>query len=343
MWQSLGRFKALDVSQAVAEAISLWPYVSVLLQSHEQDVTFLRGAMSLNWLDWSTPVAIWWGFLLIVSALNIGLLFGLRACYRGNLFGRDATFALEPVAVLSAVYVLGCAFRSILPRADVQRICLFNTWFSSVLVGRSVATAAELCFAIQWALVLHELGRVTHSDTAKNIAKAIVPLIALAECFSWYAVVSTNFLGNVLENSLWTLTFVLIAVALTRLVVSFRGIAQFLIAASAAGIAAYVFFMSTVDVPMYFTRWQAKLADGRQYLGLISGLRDIATHWTVTHDIAQWRDEIPWMSLYFSTAVWSSLLLGGFGLVQHLVPRYRVGRPLMKPVGRPLAVPVRYS
>ena len=170
-----------------------------------------------------------------------------------------------------------------------------------------------------------------------------MPLIALAECFSWYAVVSTNFLGNVLENSLWTLTFVLIAVALTRLVVSFRGVAQFLIAASAAGIAAYVFFMSTVDVPMYFARWQAELADGRQYLGLVSGLRDIATHWTVTHDIAQWRDEIPWMSLYFSAAVWSSLLLGGFGLVRHLVPRYRVGRPLMKPAGRPLAVPVRYS
>jgi hypothetical protein len=43
-FQSLGRFKALDVSQAVAEAISLWPSVSVLLQSHEQGVTFLRGA-----------------------------------------------------------------------------------------------------------------------------------------------------------------------------------------------------------------------------------------------------------------------------------------------------------
>jgi hypothetical protein len=30
------------------------------------------------------------------------------------------------------------------------------------------------------------------------------------------------------------------------------------------------------------------------------------------------------MSLYFSVAVWASLLLGGFGLIRHLVPRYRV-------------------
>jgi hypothetical protein len=29
----------------------------------------------------------------------------------------------------------------------------------------------------------------------------------------------------------------------------------------------------------------------------------------VTHDLAQWKDEIAWMSLYFSVAVWASLAL----------------------------------
>ncbi len=29
--------------------------------------------MSLAWLDWSNPVAIWWGFLLAVSAINIAV------------------------------------------------------------------------------------------------------------------------------------------------------------------------------------------------------------------------------------------------------------------------------
>ena len=190
--------------------------------------------MHFDWLDWSNPVALWWSFLVTVSALNIALLVGLRAVYRGNPFGAaNAIFAAEPLALLSAVYVFGCAFRSLLPRADVERICLFNTWLSSVLVGRSVATVAELCFAIQWAIILRELGRVAHSDTAKNIAKLFVPLIALAEICSWYAVISTNFLGNVLENSLWTIAFALVAAALIRLAASSHGIVHWIIVLAA--------------------------------------------------------------------------------------------------------------
>jgi hypothetical protein len=43
---------------------------------------------------------------------------------------------------------------------------------------------------------------------------------------------------------------------------------------------------------------------------------DVSTRWAVAHDIAQWRDEIAWMSLYFSVAVWSSLALFTFGLLK---------------------------
>jgi hypothetical protein len=299
--------------------------------------------MHFDWLIWSNPVALWWSFLVTVSALNIALLAGLRAAYRANPFGAaNAIFAAEPLALLSSVYVLGCAFRSLLPRADVERICLFNTWLSSVLVGRSVATVAELCFAVQWAIILHELGRITHSDTAKNIAKLIVPLIAVAEICSWYAVISTNFLGNVLENSLWTVAFALVAASLIRLAASFHGVARWIILLTAAGASGYVLFMVTIDVPMYVQRWHAALAAGRPVLGLFAGLHDVASRWAVTHDIARWRDEIAWMSLYFSIAVWASLLLGGFGLFRHLVPRYRVRRPLLRQAARrPAPVAIR--
>ena len=291
--------------------------------------------------DWSDPVALWWGFLLAVSALNIVALLALRAFYRKH--GRGGAFAIEPLLLLAAAYVFGCAFRSVLPRADVQRICLFDTWLSSVLVGRSVATIAELCFVVQWAIVLHELGKLAHSDLAKNIAKAIVPAIALAECCSWYAVISTNFLGNVLENSLWAATFLLVALALIRLAFSFRGLVRSVIVAAAAGAAGYVVFMAGVDVPMYVARWQAELADGAKFFGLFAGLHDVATRWVVTRAVAPWRHEIPWMSLYFSVAVWASLLLGGFGLVRHVLPRHRVRRPLVRPTRRPVAVAVRSS
>jgi hypothetical protein len=297
--------------------------------------------MSVAWLDWSNPVAIWWGFLLAVSTINMTVLLWLVR-RRLRPAGKAGIFAVDTLLLLCAVYVLGCAFRSVLPRADVQRICLFDTWLSSVMVGRSVATVAELCFALQWALVLRALGDLANSDTAKNIARAVVPLIALAECCSWYAVITTNFLGNVLENSLWTVTFVLIGVALARLVPRFRGVAQFAIAAAIAGIVGYAIFMGTVDVPMYVGRWQADLTRGREFFGLTSGLHDLATRWVVTHDIARWRDEIPWMSLYFSMAVWTSLALGSFGLVRDRLPRYCVRVPAPQ-TRRPLAVATRPS
>ena len=217
--------------------------------------------MHLDWLawwqTWSSPVAIWWCCLTIVSALNITLWFKLVAIWsrtapRGAAAVSPGILAIEPLLLLAALYVFGCAFRSVLPRADVQRICLFDTWLSSVMIGRSVATVAELCFAAQWAIVLRELGRVSHSDTTKNIAGAVVPLIVLAECCSWFAVISTDFLGNVLENSIWAVAFSLIGVALIRLLFSFRGPARIAIAAAAVGVAFYVLFMAAIDVPMLF-------------------------------------------------------------------------------------------
>jgi hypothetical protein len=273
-------------------------------------------------VDWSNPVAIWWTFLLGVSALNIGLLVLLHRCLRDNGSQRHL-LRMEPLLLLCAAYVLGCAFRSVLPRADVQRICLFDTWLSSVVVGRAVATVAEVCFVAQWAIVLRHLARMGNSDAARNISVSIVPLIALAECCSWYAVLTTNYLGNAIENSIWALTFTLIAAALLRLLHEFRGVAQWAIGSVIVGIAAYIGFLFIVDVPMYFGRWQADLMTGKPLLDVVRGLHDVSTRWAVTHDIAHWKDEIAWMSLYFSVAVWSSLALGGFSLVKDGLARYR--------------------
>jgi hypothetical protein len=75
------------------------------------------------------------------------------------------------------------------------------------------------------------------------------------------------------------------------------------------GTAGYLAFLMAVDVPMYLKRWRANLANGSRLLSPLEGLRDASTRWVVTYDIAAWKDEIPWMSLYFSAAVWSSLAL----------------------------------
>jgi hypothetical protein len=72
------------------------------------------------------------------------------------------------------------------------------------------------------------------------------------------------------------------------------------------GIAGYLAFLLTVDVPMYLGRWRAKVSGGAKFMR-VEGLRDASTRWVVTHDISEWKDEMTWMALYFSAAVWASL------------------------------------
>jgi hypothetical protein len=126
--------------------------------------------MSLEWrarsssLAWSNPLAWWWGMLAGVSAVNIAVWFLLFHDLHEQPIGSLGSDR-ELMLLLCAAYVFGCAFRSFLPRADVQRICLFDTWLSSGVDGRSVASVAEICFAGQWAFILHQLGTMTGADT----------------------------------------------------------------------------------------------------------------------------------------------------------------------------------
>jgi hypothetical protein len=269
-------------------------------------------------LTWSNPVARWWTLLTLVSGTNVAIwLLLYREFHTGFASRFTSSSSTELMLLLSAAYVFGCAFRSLLPRADVQRVCLFDTWLSSVVVGRSVATLAELCFAAQWTIVLLRLGTMTGSDTTLNVAFAILPLILIAEGFSWYAVLTTNYLGSAIENSIWAVTFAAIGIGLARLVSDFDGSVRVALAIACIGIAGYLIFLLTVDVPMYVSRWRDKAANGSRLLRPLEGLRDASTRWVVTRDLAAWKDEIAWMSLYFSAAVWSSLALCVFYALQN--------------------------
>jgi hypothetical protein len=229
--------------------------------------------MSLEWqarsgsMAWSNPVTRWWGLLTVVSGLNIAAWFVL---YRELPLpsAASSTSGIGTMLLFCAAYVFGCAFRSFLPRADVQRICLVDSWLSSVMVGRTVATVAEVCFVVQWAIILHHLGALTGAETTVNAAWVIVPLILIAECLSWYAVLTRNYLGNAIENSLWAVAFFIIGVGLCRLLPEFNGVVRVCLVVAIAGIAGFLAFLMTVDVPMYLKRWRTGDADGDKRLTL---------------------------------------------------------------------------
>jgi hypothetical protein len=280
----------------------------------------------------ANPVTLWWRLLTLVSGANIAFWFLLyRQLHERSPESAGTSSQTGAMLLLCAAYVFGCAFRSVLPRADVQRICLVDSFLSSVLVGRSVATVAELCFAAQWAIILGQLGHIAGAETAINATRVILPLIVIAEICSWYAVLTTNFLFNAIENSLWAVTFLAVGIGLGRLLPEFEGPVFWLLVAGIVGIAGYLAFLVVVDVPMYRNRWRAGLANGSKYLHPLEGLRDTATRWIVTHELEHWKDEIAWMSLYFSAAVWASLALCALSSMDDYLSHYRVPAAIASP------------
>ena len=210
---------------------------------------------------------------------------------------------------LSAAYTAGCAFRSFLPRIDLERVCLIQSELSNMMVGRSVATIAELCFIAQCALLLHQAGRSTDNGFVRMVAMLLIPLIVVAEFASWYAILSTNYFGHVLENSIWTFSAVLLLVSLIFLwPKSNRQQRNFLNAMIVFAIG-YIVFMTNIDVPMYLSRWNAHLMEGIEYLSLTQGIVDASQACVVDFSWDVWRMEIPWMTLYFTVAVWVSISL----------------------------------
>ncbi len=259
----------------------------------------------------SADVFWWWFFLCAVAGFNI-LAWTLSAAAlerRQAVLSPDEYDLRRVQLLLSAGYVLGCAYRSALPVYDIQRFCLFDTWFSSVIVGRSVATFAELCFAAQWALLLREISRATGSGVGRVTSQVVVPLIAIAELCSWYSVLTTSNLGHVLEESIWALSAGLLVMSLLWIWRRCSPPLRPLLAAWCVAGIAYVAFMFLVDVPMYWGRWLADEASGRHYLSIPQGLLDVSGRWIVSHRWQDWHNEVAWMSLYFSVAVWLSIAL----------------------------------
>jgi hypothetical protein len=256
-------------------------------------------------------VVSWWYLLCGVAVFNIIAWFGAAAALsrRQSAMPGELYRMRRLQLILSAVYVFGCAFRSVVPVFDIPRICLFNHWFSSIMIGRSVATAAELCFVAQWALLLNEISRLTRSVAGRVTSLVLVPLIVIAETCSWYSVLTTSNLGHVAEESIWGLCAGLLVVSVAanypRCLPRRR---PMLLGCCTTGIA-YVTFMFCVDVPMYWSRWLADEAAGRRYLSLAQGMLDVASRRVVSHRWSDWQHEVVWMSLYFSVAVWISVSL----------------------------------
>jgi hypothetical protein len=251
-----------------------------------------------------TPVLWWWSFLILISAGNLTLWLIIA---RG-VYGFSGSYAVQQLW-LSGIFAAACAFRSVLPRVDLERQCLWNSRLSSIFVGRSVATVAELCFAGQCALLMVKLSALTESASLLVVGWVIVPLIVIAQVCCWYAVISLNHLGHAIEEILWSVMVFLVALSLALSWGQVPTDIRLLSGVGMVACASAALVMLGVDVPMYLARWRHGRRSGLRYLSLMEGMKDALQRRRVAHRWSDWRPEILWMSLYFSAGVWLSFCL----------------------------------
>jgi hypothetical protein len=253
----------------------------------------------------------WWLGLCAVSIINIGVLGWFWIVHRRKRasLNQSVHFQQRRLLWLSTFFVLGCAFRSFLPRADVRRITLVDNRLSSIMVGRTVATIAELCFAAQWAILLETFARPAKLNGIVAFSRLIPPAILMAEVFSWRGVLTTNNFWHFLEEFIWGSCEIGLTISALILQRTYQGPPKRFMGWMAVCGAIYVTYMFTLDIPTYYSRWRLDQINGKVYTGFREGLMNLAFDWTKTHDPADWEGEFVWMAIYFSLAVWVSLAL----------------------------------
>ena len=244
---------------------------------------------------------LWVGALGALAALNIGVWLWVARS------GLVQTAYAETQLVLSGIYVAVCAFRSLFPRVDLERVCLWDSWLSAIVLGRTLATVAEVCFAVQCALFVQRLSEVAGLPLLALGAQAFVPLAVVAQTVCWIAVLSLNHAFHAVEEVLWSVIFLILSAATGAAAVFVDGPVRLWLVAVAVAYAGGAVLTLAVDVRMYLRRWRTYAACAR--LPLAAGLRDSGSRRLPQFAWAVWREEAPWMTVYFSVGVWTSLAM----------------------------------
>lgn len=248
-------------------------------------------------------VKAWWRLLCGLAVVNVGLWFAVWQFLPG--FDEYGAWQLQ----LSGVYVLVCAYRSLLPRIDLERRVIIDSRLSSIFLGRTAATVAEICFGIQLGLLVHQLGAQSGLPWVQSVAWTVPVFMVVAQAFCWHSTLTLNHITQAVESILWGAGFAWMAVLLGVVAFHGQGTAPLLAGAGVAIAVVFVGYVVLVDVPMYLRRYREGRVRGLQYLSLARGLRDTWERREPRHDWASWKGDALWLTPYFSAGVWLSLSL----------------------------------
>ena len=248
-------------------------------------------------------VLSWWRTLRALAVLNICL--WLAVLYFGPVSGVHGALQLA----LSGVYVLVCAYRSMLPRVDLERLVVVDTRLSSIFLGRAAATVAEICFALQLGLLVHQLGVHAGMPWVQTAAWAVPVFMVVAQAFCWHSVLTLNHITQAFESLLWAAGFSWMAALLGIIALGSSGWVNSLAVFGILGSVSFVAYVLAVDVPMYWRRYQQGRACGQAYMCLSHGARDAWHRRVQSGSWAAWKADALWLTPYFSLGVWVSIAM----------------------------------
>jgi len=279
---------------------------------------------------------IWYIMMVCITIFNVNWYLRTVVSYLTLLLPATSRSILyrRCMLVFGGFYVLGCGLRTILPRVDVERSCLYPGFLSTIFVGRSFATVAEVSFMTQlcWAmyqfasdLQRYALEVASHSASSfslfpirliRTVCVCIVLANPFAQCLCWCGITTTRQLWHVYEQSIWTVSVALLTLCACYLV--FRcswptsqsaSFAERMLIFFILGGPLFVAFMVFNDIPMYYNRWLQNESDHVSYFTFLEGLKDSMSCKMVTQKWSDWAEDIPWMTGYFSVCVWVSIVL----------------------------------
>jgi len=263
---------------------------------------------------------LWWVLLTLGSLTNVLLLLIRLANVGKDPYARKMTYC-------SAMFVVACAVRSIWPRVDVERICFWDSRISVTFVGRTLATAAEICFGAQFSMTTAVLADEARFHKIRKMSDVFFWAICVAQCCCWLGITTQRQIWHGIEESIWAMTFAGIGISFAILYLNLHrkskrtgcdlglfeagelGYAKRVLVFGTPMCVAYVIFMVLVDVPMYLNRYAADQARGASYLWVSDGVLSSMSCDRVSKSMTDWAPEMPWMTGYFLGATAVSLWL----------------------------------
>ena len=180
------------------------------------------------------------------------------------------------------LYIFINSYRSTFPVIHTTNTCLFS--ISLPVIERSLSTIAEIAFAYQI---------VKWLKLRDNFKFCILSNIYIAELYCWFGIITGISKYHVMEESIWCcnalLLFLWINLINKNLVIQKKWLVNTILSI-------YIIYMCVYDIPKYIYRQDF-------YKKQIIYCENISS------DIELWRPSLLWMTGYFTTGSWVSLLL----------------------------------